>query len=182
MRADLKIALLLLAWILIGCQNVKVPQPGVGESSAMADQDHDRVANIKDRCPDTPAYVSVGPDGCPVSRILEQTSNVILFNRGSALIGPGNEKKMAYLVAQSRRFPAARIVIEGHADACGSDADDMQLSEQRAKNTAAGLMAAGLDPSRIGSVRGLGHRRPEPGKPSRCDQPLNDRVIVIGEL
>jgi outer membrane protein OmpA-like peptidoglycan-associated protein len=57
------------------------------------------------------------------------------------------------------RVVARKILLEGHADAIGTDAYNMRLSLRRANSVAQELIASGLRRGRLG-VEGYGERRP----------------------
>ncbi len=175
-------AFLSLVVLLPGCQSLHIYEP-TNSNSMVMDDDGDGISNARDTCSATDAHEPVGPDGCPVSLIKEQVGNIILFHRGSAKITPKGETVIFNLLsAEIREFPSAVIEVEGYADVCGSDAADFALSELRAKNVAEHMISNGLDASRIRSVVGFGHRRPSSTTPSKCDQPFNDRVVIVGKM
>lgn len=55
-----------------------------------------------------------------------------------------------------KNFPAIVIKIESHTDSRGKDAYNLKLSDGRAKATYDYIIARGIDPERIESVRGYG--------------------------
>lgn len=66
-----------------------------------------------------------------------------------------------------------RFLIEGHTDAAGNRAANLDLSRRRAKAVADYLNAAGVDRARL-EVRGMGFKAPIPGR--RPTDPANRRV------
>lgn len=75
----------------------------------------------------------------------------------------------------------ARIFVEGHTDAVGSDMANRQLSKARAEKVARSLIQRRVLPSRIVAT-GYGSSRPE-RSPERTDEDaqLNRRAVIILE-
>lgn len=61
--------------------------------------------------------------------------------------------KVVYVM---KNFPSIVIKIESHTDSRGKDAYNLKLSQERAKSTYDYIIARGIDPSRIESVKGYG--------------------------
>lgn len=61
--------------------------------------------------------------------------------------------KVVYIM---KNFPGIVIKIESHTDSRGKDAYNLKLSQERAKSTYDYIIARGIDPSRIESVKGYG--------------------------
>jgi outer membrane protein OmpA-like peptidoglycan-associated protein/tetratricopeptide (TPR) repeat protein len=61
--------------------------------------------------------------------------------------------KVVYIM---KNFPGIVIKIESHTDSRGKDEYNLKLSEERAKSTYEYILARGIEPSRIESVKGYG--------------------------
>ncbi|MCO6148380.1 OmpA family protein [Flavobacterium sp. NRK1] len=64
--------------------------------------------------------------------------------------------KVVYIM---KNFPSIVIKIESHTDSRGKDEYNLKLSQERAKSTYDYIIARGIDPSRIESVKGYGESR-----------------------
>ncbi|MCK6571664.1 OmpA family protein [Myxococcota bacterium] len=90
--------------------------------------------------------------------------------RAEADLDPNAARRLAdWLGAR----PAARLVVNGHADVHGSVASNLALSHRRAQAVVSALVAAGAPPSSL-SARGFGAYAPVPGA-AAADQ-ANRRV------
>ncbi len=82
-------------------------------------------------------------------------------------------------VADALRDPSlaqASLLVEGHTDASGSDAYNMDLSERRANSVVNYLTARGVDP-RMLTPRGMGETRlADPADPRSG---VNRRVVIV---
>jgi OOP family OmpA-OmpF porin len=85
----------------------------------------------------------------------------ILFASGSAQLGPvaRREVERFAFVLNDPRVLRRRITLEGHTDAIGSEAYNMELSRRRATTVADELIAHGVHRDRV-AVEAYGQRRP----------------------
>jgi len=111
----------------------------------------------------------------------------VLFEFDSDVLTPKAERRTEKMAAVISEFPGLRpILVEGHSDAMGDAAYNLDLSFRRARGVANALRQAGIDPERLAS-QGLGETRPSaPNKhPDGRDNPegrrLNRRVEVVIE-
>jgi outer membrane protein OmpA-like peptidoglycan-associated protein len=74
----------------------------------------------------------------------------ILFRTGDAQLDKNAEFTVQEVLAITRLYPFYTIDITGHTDRVGSRERNLVLSTERAANTAAALVDAGIDPERIG--------------------------------
>ena len=104
----------------------------------------------------------------------------VQFALDSADLQPAAKPQLDALAAGIRQLPStAAVVIEGHADARGTDAYNEQLSQKRAASVKRYLIAAtGIAPDRL-RVVGLGKSDPLPGRDPLA--PENRRVQFRGE-
>jgi outer membrane protein OmpA-like peptidoglycan-associated protein/opacity protein-like surface antigen len=107
----------------------------------ITDADHDGVPDDKDKCPFTPANVKVDKDGCPIElserevELLDKgriTERNIHFETAKWDILPESLPVLDEIGAVLIQWPQLRIEIGGHADARGSDAYNLDLSDKRA--------------------------------------------------
>jgi outer membrane protein OmpA-like peptidoglycan-associated protein len=102
----------------------------------------------------------------------------VLFDTGSSMIKPGGYDEIARIADILNRYPETRVTIEGHTDSKGSESYNMRLSEERAMAVADGLMARGVDGSRLTTV-GLGPSRPIATNNTEAGRQLNRRVTLL---
>jgi outer membrane protein OmpA-like peptidoglycan-associated protein len=113
---------------------------------------------------------------------------VYLFSFDDATVDPGAKQQLREIAGmlQAPTLATRRIVVEGHADAVGSDAYNLSLSERRAVSVIAELVSGGVRADRL-VKRAYGRDRPlEPNRrPDGSDNPegraRNRRVALIIE-
>src|SRR5690606_35826542 len=77
-------------------------------------------------------------------------------------------------------LPGGAVQVLGHTDSQGDEAANQALSERRAQQVRASLVAAGLDRGRV-SAQGLGESRPVAGNETAAGRAKNRRVEIIVE-
>lgn len=107
-----------------------------------ADNDGDAVPDSLDQCADTPKGTRVDAKGCPIAETQQEAefldtglirlSNV-QFETSKAEIRPESATVLDEVGGILGRWPMARVEIAGHTDARGSDAKNLELSQQRAQ-------------------------------------------------
>ncbi|MBR2250396.1 MAG: PD40 domain-containing protein [Prevotella sp.] len=83
----------------------------------------------------------------------------IFFQTASDALVETSLAELERLAEALKKHPKLRLEVGGHTDAVGSDADNMALSERRAKAVHDYLILCGVDPSRL-TYRGYGESRP----------------------
>ena len=83
----------------------------------------------------------------------------VLFETGSAELKPVSQTELNRLRDLLNSRPRMRIQLNGHTDNVGSDADNLQLSKDRARAVYDYLVAQGIDAARLQS-EGYGETRP----------------------
>jgi len=108
-----------------------------------SDSDNDGVTDDKDLCPNTQANVKVDKDGCPIElterehELLDKgriTTREIHFETAKWDILPESRPVLDDIGKILIQWPQLRIEIGGHADARGSDAYNMDLTQKRAQS------------------------------------------------
>ncbi|AEG00618.1 OmpA family protein [Methylomonas methanica] len=74
-------------------------------------------------------------------------------------------------------YPDSQIMVTGHTDDVGSDADNQRLSEARATSVANYLAQRGVNPIRI-SKQGMGESQPKVPNTSDANRAINRRVEI----
>ncbi len=128
--------------------------PGPAETKGCPDRDKDGVLDKDDECPDVPGPVE--NKGCP--KILEKASRV-LFETGKSIIKTVSYPLLDELVALLKEYPDANITLAGHTDSEGEEADNLQLSIDRAAAVKTYLIEKGISEERISST-GFGESKP----------------------
>ncbi len=107
------------------------------------DSDGDGVTDDKDKCPNTLPNVKVDSDGCPIeltekeTELLDKgriTTREIHFETGKWDILPESQPVLDDIGKILIQWPQLQIEIGGHADARGSAAYNMTLTEKRAQS------------------------------------------------
>lgn len=83
----------------------------------------------------------------------------VFFETGSAELKPASVVELNHLKELLEKNPEMKIRINGHTDDVGSDQDNLQLSQNRAKAVYDYLVDRGIDASRL-QYRGFGENRP----------------------
>jgi OOP family OmpA-OmpF porin len=144
------------------------------------DTDGDGVNDASDRCPNTPAGVSVDAKGC--YRVLEKAVNIELnvqfdFDSSRSLAEHAIEvRKVADFMGQ---YPSTSVVIEGHTDSKGNDDYNQRLSEARAATIANMLVEEfRVDASRVSSI-GYGESKPKASNDTEAGRQRNRRAVAV---
>jgi len=118
------------------------PHTQVDARGCAIDSDGDGVTDDKDKCPNTPPNVKVDSDGCPIelsekeTELLDKgriTTREIHFATAKWDILPESAPVIDDIGKVLIQWPQLRIEIGGHADARGSDAYNMDLTQKRAQ-------------------------------------------------
>ena len=155
------------------------------------DDDKDGVNNCDDRCPNTAAGTTVGPDGCPLANVNIDLRGVnFKFDRpkkGEKNIGPTLQEPTTESIAildqavdTLQRNPSLRVEVVGHTDAVGTDEYNQGLSERRARIVYDYLTSHGIDASRLSGPTGYGESRPIDSNETKEGRARNRRT-ELGE-
>lgn len=117
-------------------------------------------------------------------QVQRQDNNIILtmpdaitFDYDRADVKPQFHGVLNNLATTLNQFPQTRIQIAGHTDSNGSDAYNMQLSQQRANSVRSYLTRAGVAPQRMQAV-GYGESRPIADNGTDYGRAQNRRVEI----
>lgn len=149
-----------------------------GTLKGCPDTDGDRIADKDDRCPNQVGLAS--NMGCPeikqeVVELLEFATQAVQFETGSAKLKAESYFTLDEIVQIMEEYPAYSLVISGHTDNVGPDANNQILSEKRAETCRDYLISKGIDESRITFV-GYGETRPRASNETVSGRRLNRRV------
>ncbi|MGK0502796.1 OmpA family protein [uncultured Alteromonas sp.] len=115
------------------CPNTPAGTAVDAKGCALKDADNDGVVDAKDMCPDTAAGVKVDAQGCTVfdEETVEITLRVLFDNESSVVKAP-RDPEISEFAEFMKQYTNTTAVIEGHTSAPGSEAYNMDLSEDRA--------------------------------------------------
>lgn len=85
--------------------------------------------------------------------------DTVLFDSGSVTLGPNGLGILDLQAKWLTRFPAVKILVEGHTDNRGNRPVNRLIAERRAQAVRDALVARGIAPGRI-TVRAYGKERP----------------------
>ncbi|MBU0655316.1 MAG: OmpA family protein [Gammaproteobacteria bacterium] len=116
--------------------------------------------------------------------VQRQNDNIVLtmpdaitFDFGQSTLKPQFYGVLGNLANTLNQFPDTRIQVAGHTDNVGSDASNLQLSQQRANSVRSYLASAGVMPQRMQAV-GYGESRPIADNGSDYGRAQNRRVEI----
>lgn len=116
--------------------------------------------------------------------VQRQNDNIVLtmpdaitFDFGQSAVKPQSYGVLNNLANTLNQFPDTRIQITGHTDNVGSDAANMQLSQQRANGVRSYLASMGVAAQRMQAV-GYGESRPVADNSSEYGRAQNRRVEI----
>jgi outer membrane protein OmpA-like peptidoglycan-associated protein len=103
------------------------------------------------------------------------TLNNLFFESGKADILPASLNELRKIGRLMALNPALNIEIAGHTDDIGQDADNLLLSQRRARAVADHLMRQGIKKERLKAV-GYGETRPSVPNTGESARALNRRI------
>jgi len=163
--------------IPLGAPVVAAPPAPVAPSCADLDDDGDGVNNCDDKCPDSQAGQTIGPDGCPVPVSIDLKG--VNFDFDKATLRPDAVSILSEATEILKRYPELKVEVAGHTDQCGKDAYNQKLSERRATAVYDYLTSNGVDASRLQGPIGYGESRPLEDKGQAfpgCKSEINRRT------
>ncbi|MEX6506674.1 OmpA family protein [Jiella sp. M17.18] len=123
--------------------------------------------------------VSVTRNGDQI--ILNMPSN-ITFPTDQASILPAFYPTLHSVALVLKEYDRSIVDVYGHTDSTGSDAHNLQLSQERAQSVGAFLASQGVDPRRL-NEQGFGESRPIASNATEAGRAQNRRVeIAISPL
>lgn len=151
------------------------------------DSDGDGVADVNDKCPNTPAGTKVDGSGCPLAKpevkvyVTEEDKKVVKdaiknleFDLGKATIRAHSLPSLDR-VAQLLVDKNFSLKLAGHTDNTGSNDLNMRLSKDRAESIKAYLVNKGANASRI-EATGYGQTQPIATNKTAAGRQANRRV------
>ncbi|MFJ1339083.1 OmpA family protein [Pseudomonas caricapapayae] len=141
-----------------------------------SDSDNDGVCDNVDKCPDTPANVTVDADGCPAVAEVVRVELDVKFDFDKSVVKQNSYGDIKNLADFMKQYPQTSTTVEGHTDSVGPDAYNQKLSERRANAVKQVLTNEyGVESSRVESV-GYGETRPVADNATDAGRAVNRRV------
>jgi outer membrane protein OmpA-like peptidoglycan-associated protein len=101
----------------------------------------------------------------------------VLFDFDRAALRPVARERLDRLAELLQRSPGHDLMVEGHADAIGSEAYNQDLSERRAQAVRSHLVGGGVSARKISAV-GRGELQPVATNATSAGRSLNRRVDI----
>ncbi len=134
------------------------PAPVAAQSCADMDGDGDGVNDCNDKCPDSQAGQTIGPDGCPVPVSIDLKG--VNFDFDKSTLRPDAVAILNEAIEILKRYPDLRVEVAGHTDSKGTDQYNQALSERRATAVYDFMTSNGIDAGRLMGPTGYGESRP----------------------
>ncbi|MBF0271473.1 MAG: OmpA family protein [Magnetococcales bacterium] len=151
-----------------------IPGVAVNAAGCHVDTDADGVIDGADKCNNSARGEKVSTEGCAVSAL-----SVVNFDLGKAYLRAGDRKILNETAKKIKANPGLRVEIQGHADESGSAANNVGLSNHRAKEVRAYLVKQGVSAAQL-TIVGYGDTRPAAYNlySEKDRQPINRRVEI----
>ena len=137
------------------------------------DVDGDGVPNHLDRCPETRIGARVDVNGCEIKDVISLPG--VNFETGSDILKAGNANVLESAAGILLRYPDMQIEVAGHTDDVGSEANNLGLSERRARTVHNVLIRRGVAEDRL-TFKGYGETQPIADNTSADGRATNRRV------
>ena len=102
----------------------------------------------------------------------------VLFDTDKTDIKPESGPLIAEVIKLMQQNPSLKLRIEGHTDTQGTPANNVTLSDGRAKSVMLALLKAGIDPKRL-QAQGFGQSRPVADNATDEGRARNRRVELV---
>jgi OOP family OmpA-OmpF porin len=133
------------------------------------DSDNDGVCDNVDKCPNTPANVTVDATGCPAVAEVVRVELDVKFDFNKSVVKPNSYGDIKNLADFMKQYPQTTTTVEGHTY-------NQKLSERRASAVKQVLVNQyGVGSERINSV-GYGETRPVADNATEAGRAVNRRV------
>lgn len=111
--------------------------------------------------------------------VLLRLPSDVVYDFDSALIKPAAEPLLLQAVEWIKKYPVARIQVEGHTDTFGTDVYNQKLSEERAKEAVIWLKQHLSGSNYTFESRGYGKTRPLVNPQGSIDEQQRNRRVEI---
>lgn len=128
-------------------------------SQNCTDTDKDGICDENDECLGTPLGIAVLASGCGLSPNAPIILSGVNFSPNSTALSRSARAYLDEVVALIRELSSPLLIIEGHTDSQGSEADNLTLSLSRAESVFNYLTKSGVPKEKL-AYRGLGEAYP----------------------
>lgn len=155
----------------------QLPLDGVNSTANAATRKVDENAKI-------PAKVQRSPD--PLTRLkdlepgqsTELSVQNLVFESGESRLSRESRSRLENLIAQLRSDPSLNVLVEGHTDDVGSQAENLRISLSRADAVKAFLVEGGIASNRIQTI-GLGEKDAVASNATEAGRAQNRRIEFV---
>ncbi|MEE8328958.1 MAG: OmpA family protein [Thermodesulfovibrionia bacterium] len=127
--------------------------------------------------------VAAPPPPPPAPRVIDKLTVHVNFDFDKSKIKQQDSQKLNEAIEFIKKYPDARIVVEGHTDSIGTEEYNQKLSSRRAKAVKKYFITNGnIDESKISSV-GYGESRPIETNKTHSGRYQNRRseILILSE-
>lgn len=154
-------------------------QPGPAAAKGCPDRDADSFPDVSDKCPDESGTNQGCPDLKPEEKkFLADAARAVQFEVGKATLKAESYSILDQVAEIIKKYPRYSLSIEGHTDNVGNEANNKQLSEERAKSCYEYLIARGVANERMKYV-GFGESKPIADNSTQEGRDKNRRVEFV---
>lgn len=147
-----------------------------GSKKGKKDKDNDGVADVDDKCPNTPAGINVNASGCPsFGDEIQLLAKNIYFEIDSDIIKEESFSSLDKIAGILKLNRIAKVSVEGHTDNTASHDYNMDLSERRAQSVLQYLKNHEIAAERM-TARGYGETQSVSSNDNAEGRALNRRV------
>jgi len=119
------------------------------------------------------------PPPPPPAKVIDKMTLRVNFDFDQATICSSDKSKLDKVVDFVKKYPGAKIKLDGHTDSIGTEAYNRKLSQKRAEVVKKYLMKeAGVDPSKISTV-GRGESNPVADNKTKEGRFQNRRTEIL---
>ncbi len=115
----------------------------------------------------------------PAPKVIDRLTLQVLFDVDKSTITEAGQRELQKAVVFVKKYPGAKIEVDGHTDSTGTDAYNQKLSERRAAAVKDYLIKeAGVDSSKITAI-GYGKTKPVADNKTAAGRAKNRRVEIL---
>ncbi|MFV0237961.1 MAG: OmpA family protein [Flavobacteriales bacterium] len=117
-------------------------------------------------------------DGEAIAVIFDGESGGVTFPTAKYAVTPNSQATLDKLIQVLKSYPDTNLLVNGHTDNVGSDANNMALSQKRAESVHDYLVKNGLESSRI-ETKWYGETKPKSTNDTAEGRSINRRVEIL---
>jgi outer membrane protein OmpA-like peptidoglycan-associated protein len=119
------------------------------------------------------------PLPAPESKVIDRMTLIVHFDTDKSEIKKGDKAELQRAINFIRKYPGAKVRIEGHTDSIGSEQHNQRLSERRAEAVKNYLVKAGVCEETKTMAIGYGESRPVAPNTTEEGRAKNRRVEIL---